>query len=425
MPDIVTIALDYSHNNKLVLESSSYNEFTHFLFTSGYKLGKIEGGMDSVTKLEQYDCVLLSSPTNAKLTEKEIEVLEEYVKNGGSLLILSSMGGDVLNKTNLNELTHKFGFEFVPDGVEDSVKYVNLQKRPLITNITPHVVTEQVKKLVLSSACSLKVLDFLEDEKNIKIETVARGGLNTWHRVYDGADWIGEDAPKIPMIVAIEYYKGKVVSYGNLAMYSSLGREYGFSAFDNNIFIANTLKWLTSEAVLSGKVVTVNLQLDLFYWANKILKDQKWENVSDVLNVALKYFKDHYKLAIDDIKKLQEEKIAKRIEYEKKKKEKMEVTAEDKILEMVVPERKKEDLLDIMSALEEATGEKYEVTIDLEEAEAKKAAPKKKPRVFKTPEGLEYTIEDTKKFNKSSGGKHAIWHGKPTKTFIVWLQKKK
>ena len=284
------------------------------------------------------------------------------------------------------------------------------------------MITEQVKKLVLSSACSLKVLQFLEDEKNIKIETIAKGGLNTWHRVYDGEDWIGEDSPKIPMIVAIEYYKGKVVSYGNLAMFSSLGREYGFSAFDNNIFIANTLKWLTSDAVMSGKIVTVNLQLDLFYWANKILKDQKWENVSDVLNVSLKYFKDNYKNAIDDIKKMQEEKIAKRIEYEKKKKIAMEVSAEDKILELVVPERRKEDLLDIMSAIEEATGEKFEISIDLKEAEAKKAPPKRKPRIFKTPEGLEYTIEDTKMFSKKSGGKHAIWHGKPTKSFIAWLE---
>jgi len=173
---------------------------------------------------------------------------------------------------------------------------------------------------------------------------------------------------------------------------------------------------------MSGKVVTVNLQLDLFYWANKILKDQKWENVSDVLNVSLKYFKDNYKNAIDDIKKMQEEKIAKRIEYEKKKKIAMEVSEEDKILELVVPERRKEDLLDIMNALEEATGEKYELSIDMEVSEIKKAPPKKKLRIFKTPEGLEYTIEDTKIFSKKSGGKHAIWHGKPTKAFIAWLE---
>ena len=55
-------------------------------------------------------------------------------------------------------------------------------------------------------------------------------------------------------------------------------------------------------------------------------------------------------------------------------------------------------------------------------SEAKKAPPKKKLRIFKTPEGLEYTIEDTKIFSKKSGGKHAIWHGKPTKAFIAWLE---
>ena len=420
MPEKATIALDYSHNNKLTLESSSYNEFTHFLFTSGYKLGKIQAGMDSLRKLESYDAVILSSPINSNLAAEEIEVLDEYVKNGGSLLVVSGLGGDLINRTNLNELTHKFGFEFLPDGVNDSVNYIALQKRPLITNIIPHITTEQVKKLVFSSGCSLKVLDFLEDDQNIKIEVVAHGGLNTWHKIYDGEDWREEDSPKIPLIVAIEYYKGKIVGFGNLSMFSSLGREYGFSAFDNNIFIANTLRYLTSEAIREGKVVTVNLNLDLFYWANKILKDQKWENVSDVINVSLKHFKDNYKSAIEEIKKVQEEKLRKRIEYEKKKKEAMEVSEEDKILDLLVPERKKEDLLDIMSALEVATGEKYELSIDLEEAEKKAKAPKKE-RKFKTPEGLEYTIEDTKKFNADSGGKHAIWHGKPTKAFTTWL----
>ena len=94
----VKIALDYSHNNKLTLEASSYTDFTHFLFSSGYKLGKIQAGMDSLSKLEPYDCVILSSPNSTNLSDQEISVLEEYVKNGGSLLILSSMVAIILIK---------------------------------------------------------------------------------------------------------------------------------------------------------------------------------------------------------------------------------------------------------------------------------------------------------------------------------------
>ena len=132
MSEKSSIGLDYSHNNRLTLEASSYADFTQYLFTSGYKLGKIQAGFDSLKKLEAYNMILLSTPNNVKLSEQDIELLEEYVKNGGGLLIISSSGGDYSNHTNLNELTTKFGFEFVEDEVYDSMNYVNLQKRPLV-----------------------------------------------------------------------------------------------------------------------------------------------------------------------------------------------------------------------------------------------------------------------------------------------------
>ncbi|MFX0188633.1 MAG: hypothetical protein ACFE8A_12955 [Candidatus Hodarchaeota archaeon] len=416
MPEKATIALDYSHNNKLTIESSSYDEFMHFLFTSGYKLGKIEAGFDSIEKLQSYDAIILSTPNNKKLEPNEIKLLDKYVKKGGGLLILSSMGGDHINKTNLNDLTTKFGFEFLSDIVQDSMNYVNLQKRPLITNITPHSITDQVKKLVFSSACSLRTLEFIEDEENIKIEILAKGGLNTWHRIHDGKDWIEEDSPMIPLLVVVEYYKGKVIAFGNLSMFSSLGREYGFSAFDNNIFIANTFKFLTTETVSEGQLITVNLNLDLFYWANKILEDQNWDSVSDVINLALKYFKDNYSKAIEDIKRIREEKVARQVAYKKAKTTIEEESAEDKILEMI-PVRRREDLEDIMSALEEVTGEKIELTIDLDEVEEKDV----EERVLNV-DGIKYTVKDTKDFNRETR-RNAIWKGKPTKAFKKWLEK--
>ncbi len=413
MPEKLTIGLDYSHNNKLTLEVSSYNEFTNFLFSSGYKLGRIEAGFDSLKKLENYDVILLSSPNNSNIEEDEIKNIEKYVRNGGSMLILSSMGGDYTNRTNLNELTQKFGFEFESDEINDSVNYVYLQKRPLITKLTPHVISDQVKQLVFSSACSLKVLDFIEDEQNIKIEIIAKAGLNTWHKKYNGSEWIEEDCPKIPLIIAVDYYKGKVIGFGNLSMFSSLGHEYGFSAFDNRILIANTLNYLTSGALSSGKLITVNLNLSLFYWANKILEDQDWEDFSDIINVAVKYFKDNYKRAINDIKRTQEEKLEKKKKFEQSKEER----EEDKILDMV-PIRKKEDLKDIMSALEELTGEKYELSINLEEETEDKFLIEIDGNI------IEYTLEDADQFNIETS-KHAIWHEKPTKAFLDWLNDRK
>lgn len=410
----VIIGLDYSHGNILTLEASSFTEFTQFLFTSGYKIGKIESGFNSITELRKYRTIIISTPKNTNLKTNEIENLKKYVKGGGSLLITSSSGGDYGNNTNLNELTRNFGFEFAPDEVNDSVNYITLQKRPLISNFKPHVITEQIKKIVFSSSCSTQILDFLEDEKNIKVDGIVISGLNCWHRIYNGEDWIEEDSPKIPLLVAAEYYAGKIVGFGNLSIFSSLAREYGFNAFDNDILIANIISWLTGAIESEGKPVTIELNLDLFYWAENIVKEEKWEGISDLINVSLKYFKDNYQEIIEEIKKIRSEKLEKRKAYEKAKKEVEEELTEEKILEKVpVIERKKEDLEEIMTALEEVTGEHYEISIDLEEEEV----------LTDTPGLVSYTNEEIVEFEKGFP-KKAIWHGKATIAFKEWLDKK-
>jgi len=412
-----SIAFDYSHNNFLVLESSSFGEFTQFLFTSGYKLGKIETGFNTLDNLEKYNVIILSTPRNTNLKLNEIEILEKYVKNGGSLLIISSSGGDYTNNTNLNELTQKFGFEFVSDEIYDSVNYINLQKRPIITRFKPHVITEQIKKIILSSSCSTRVLDFIEDEKNVKIQWVMKSGLNSWRKRYDGENWIEEDSPKVPLMVVVEYFKGKVVGFGNLSIFSSLAREYGFTAFENNILIANILNFLIGSLESEGKPVTIELNLDLYYWVKEIVRKEKWDNVSDLINVSLKYFKDNYTEIINEIKKLRLERIKKKEAYEKvtNEKERKDNTEEEVLEKVPVIVRKKEDLEDIMSALGDITGETYEISIDLEDKEAE---------INNQESSLEYTDDDIVEFEEKIQ-KKAIWQGKITKTFKEWLKEKK
>ena len=67
-----------------------------------------------------------------------------------------------------------------------------------------------------------------------------------------------------------------------------------------------------------------------------------------------------------------------------------------------------------MSALEDITGEKYEISIDLDTEE--KDTNKDKPE-------LDYNEEDIEEFEKDHP-KKAIWHGKPTKAFNDWLRKR-
>ena len=217
-------------------------------------------------------------------------------------------------------------------------------------------------------------------------------------------------------MVSLEYYKGKIVAFGNTSVFSSLGQEYGFSAFDNDILIGNIFRWLTSDIEVKGKVINVRLNIDLYYWLQEILKKEKWENFSDLINVSLKYFKDKYNDIIEDIKKIKFERIDKRKALEKTK-QKISEDSEEKILEKLPNfERKKEDLEKIMDALEEITGEKYEISIDFEEDE-------EEDEDFEELNGVTYTNEDIEEFEKGFP-KKAIWKGKITHTFRQWLKKK-
>jgi len=358
MKNDITVGLDYSHNNMLTLEASSYADFTQFLFASAYKLGKIEAGFYSLDKIKNYNAILMSIPKNINLSPREIEVLEEYVRRGGSLLIVGSRGGEHINRTNINELTRFFGFEFINDEIFDSVNYVNMQKRPMIVDFKPHIITENIKKIILSSACSLGTLKLPKEEKNVNVEVIVRGGLNCWRNRFDGKQWVEEDCPKVPLLIASEYHKGQVAAFGTLSIFSSLGREYGFSAFDNDIIIANILRWLTLDTTYEGKVVTIDIQRDLFHWADSIGKQKSWENLSDIINVSLKYFKDNYKTVMKEMETLQHEM------YQRKQEQKTEIKeSEEEEVISLLPKRKKEDLDFIISAIENISGEKYERTI--------------------------------------------------------------
>ncbi|MHA1824979.1 MAG: Gldg family protein [Promethearchaeota archaeon] len=358
-----SIALDYSHNNMLTLEASSYTDFTQFLFASGYNLGKIEAGFGSAMTLKDYDAIIISSPKNINLTPQEIENLEQYVKNGGGLLLVSTRGGDYVNRTNLNELTQNFGFRFVADEVSDSVKYVSLQKRQILDKFKSHYITEEIQKIVLSSACSIETFDLEENRKDVRNEIVVRGSLYCFRNVFDGQTWTEEDSPKIPLMVCVEYFKGKVFAFGSLSIFSSLGREYGFMAFDNDIIIANILRWLILDIATEGKVITVDLQQDLYLWAKSVLEKDGWANFSSLINLSLKSLRENYANTMKELKESQIKNVGKKRKTEstdKKSKPNEEVPE-------FFPKRKKEDLKNIIQAIEEISGEKYESSINLEE----------------------------------------------------------
>jgi Arc/MetJ-type ribon-helix-helix transcriptional regulator len=301
--NLKAICFDYSHNNRLEIENTAYAEFIHFLFTSSYKVGKITTGITS-EKLKPYDVLVLGSPYESFFTPNEIEIIIEFVKLGGGLFVIHDNGGDELNETNLDDITSTFGFKFNADTLYDSMNYVRQQNRPLISKFEKHYVTREVEEFVHASGCTLTVEELLSADSNIEIHTLARSGLNAFVQTRSRGDI---DSPNVPVLVAINYFKGKVVGLGNLSILSSLSSTYGFNAYDNSVLISNIFNWLAYSLETNGlsyenKVISIPLNYALYIWLEKLIDKREWGTFSDVINFGLKYMKDNYDRVIEESK---------------------------------------------------------------------------------------------------------------------------
>jgi Arc/MetJ-type ribon-helix-helix transcriptional regulator len=362
--NLKSICFDYSHNNRLEIENTAYTEFIHFLFNSSYKIGKITTGITS-EKLEPYDVLVLGSPFESDFTSHEIEIIVNFVKEGGGLWVIHDDGGDVSNQTNLNEITSTFGFTFNPDTLSDSMNYVRQQNRPLITKFGTHYVTREVEQCVHASGCTISVEELLSADDNIEIHILAKSGLNGYCTNVQGEQY---DNPNSPLIVAVEYYEGKVVGIGNLSILSSLSSTYGFTAYDNNVLVSNIISWLAYSTESEGlsyenTVLSVPINYALYVWMEKLISKGDWSTFSDLINFSLKYVKDHYdqvseeskaiKKKLKELKKKQKNDAKEKAQKNEAERKQNLEEIEDEIYELFTDEEKnqKDAFDDVMSAL--------------------------------------------------------------------------
>jgi hypothetical protein len=361
-----TLCFDYSHNNKLIIESSSYSDFVQYLFGSGFRVGQIKQKI-TVEKLKQYHVFIIGNPYDSKFDLDEIEAIEKYVKEGGGLFLISDSGADIENLTNINEVSEKFGFIFNPDKLHDSVQYIKDQDKLVINKFEPHYITRDVENMVHSSGCSITTNESIEADEHISIHILAKSSLNTFADIYNGNDTTEEDKPYCTILSAVNYYKGRVVGLGNLSIFSSLSSYYGYTALNNSLLLSNIINWLASagaeieDTALETKVMSVPVNYSLFLWMEKLIKDNQWEKVGDIINFAIKYLKDNYTKVVEETKE-RREKLK-----EQREKQKAELThkkdAEDQARQAVVDDVEN-TILDLADE-EKRTGKEEETLDDI------------------------------------------------------------
>ncbi|MHA1612517.1 MAG: Gldg family protein [Promethearchaeota archaeon] len=296
-----TICFDYSHHNTLSIESPSNADFTQFLFTSSFRLGKIQAGFTDIEKLKKYNLVVIGGPRESNFSPEEIKVIVEYVRKGGNLLVFHNEGGDYGTRSNLSELTQFFGFRYKNNIMFDSVNFKGQQSRIIVKDFEPHSTTARVGSLVLSSACSIEKDELIAADQNITVLPLAKSSINAYCTEWDGEEWIEEmDAWNSIMGVYSKVYKGRVIGLSTVAMLSSLSSAYGFFAMNNQEFIVNIFKFLLeppeSEEGVSrdNKLITLPINYNLLMWMEETVNTSRWKNVSELIHYSIHHLKSNY-----------------------------------------------------------------------------------------------------------------------------------
>ncbi|MHA1724526.1 MAG: hypothetical protein ACTSYC_05835 [Promethearchaeota archaeon] len=309
------IGFDQSHENKLNIESPAFSDFMDFLFTSNFKLGTIQAGLD-YKKLSVYDLFIIGLPQDAYLEDYEIVDLVRYVKDGGSLLVINDQGGDIENKNNLSILTKHFGIYFNSDKLFDKKHHAGNPSRPIITNFKNHFITNDIAQIIHSNGCTLTVDKSIEEEQDIDFkiyvtELAYSSEKSSYRLFFNGKEWV-EESNKRGVIFAVAHYGlGKVAAIGNLSLFSSLQDLYGIKAGDNFKLITNTISWLLNKAYSEKAkktlpvMMTTPIEHDLYTWMRDKIQEGKWNNIKEIINFALRVIK------------LREEKLSKSREFPK------------------------------------------------------------------------------------------------------------
>ncbi|MHA1820797.1 MAG: Gldg family protein [Promethearchaeota archaeon] len=301
------VVLDQAHNNSLVIETTSYEEFIQFLFQN-FAVGKISQLEITEEKLAPYKLLIIGNP-RAQYTIEEINVILEFVKKGGRLLIFSDEGGDISNKTNLNGITRHLGFEILPNLVFDNSENAGKVIWPVFGRFYSHPITAKLSKIAVAAGCSFEVLsqeEYQEFEEfaDVSLQPLIRGSLTSRMKIFDYSTnkWDEQSAKDTIIAISGIYAEGKFAALPTPSILSSINKNYGWNAVDNALFIAELINWLMKdkEKIIEASQYSNNLKIEIkldkqnYKFITSLLKDKssQWNEISEIINYAIKLFKD-------------------------------------------------------------------------------------------------------------------------------------
>lgn len=220
------ILFDQTQNERGRLEST-YSELGQMLRDNDFDVEAYTEFMILAKNLKDVDVLVFGCPNSSKVRPAEIDVLQKYVQEGGSLLLLSLSGGDRGLMNNMSKISGEFGITFENTAVKDERSNAGLPTMPIITDVVAHPATEDVADLLIPSACSLKISG--------KAQALATTSATA-------------EPGQAPIVAIAEIGKGRVMCIGS---YEVFRRGGGLKHKGNAKFALNSFKWLTGELLMA------------------------------------------------------------------------------------------------------------------------------------------------------------------------------
>ncbi|MHA1914780.1 MAG: DUF4350 domain-containing protein [Promethearchaeota archaeon] len=266
------ILFDNTHNEMLNVRDKEFSEFQTLLRRMDLNVKNIEGDGLEVQSIKDADLLIIGNPIDNFFSSFEVKIITDFVRSGGSLLVLSEYGADYLQKTNLNDIVGKFGIKFEKDLVKE-INGANQNSTSIlqINNFQKHQLTKQIREIKVGGSCSLSL--------NKDAKPIFHTAERSWPEIYNSSteQWIKEDDEHQQVIAAYnEFGQGKVVAIGDIDIFTT-DSNIGLNCLDNQKFVQNIITWLI-EPVKEPNVLSFVLdQLgDLQYEireTNKILNN--------------------------------------------------------------------------------------------------------------------------------------------------------
>lgn len=236
-----------------------------------------KNGYSTPASLQNASILILPTPRDTTISEQEVNVISEWVYQGGGLLVMGFYLAEAHHGNNINSLVHRFGMEFKDDLIMPIERFRN---QPLGMKIEPgmelfrycmgqafdvngrdscvlsqpdgipasHPLLESVSKLALTSCCTVECAVDAEVVvcTSDPVAMLHAVGIKDNSRRLARIDrYVLDHCAPGQFMVAVKYGAGKVVAIGTWKMF--LNELVKSDDNRNGILFGNIVDWLRTK----------------------------------------------------------------------------------------------------------------------------------------------------------------------------------